>query len=35
MESFRTGSRSDEFQASGRDAAEMGIPFKVHFAELG
>jgi hypothetical protein len=34
MESFKAGSRSAEFQASGRDAAEMGIPFKVHFAEV-
>jgi hypothetical protein len=34
MESFKAGSRSEEFVASGKDAAEMGIPFKVHFAEL-
>lgn len=34
MESFKQGSRSDEFIGSGRDAAGMGIPFKVHFAEV-
>ncbi len=34
MESFRRGSQSDEFQDSGRDAASMGIPFKVLFAEV-
>ena len=30
MESFREGSASDEFNGSGRDAMEMGIPFHVY-----
>jgi hypothetical protein len=30
MDSFREGSGSDEFNASGRDAMEMGIPFHVY-----
>ena len=34
MESFKAGSRSEKFVASGKDAAEMGIPLKVHFAEV-
>ena len=34
-ESFKAAARSDAFAASGRDAMEMGIPFTVHFAELG
>jgi hypothetical protein len=29
-DSFREGSGSDEFNASGRDAMEMGIPFHVY-----
>jgi hypothetical protein len=34
MEAFRAGSRSERFIASGKDAAELGIPFKIHFAEV-
>jgi hypothetical protein len=34
MESFKAGARTAEFQGSGKDAAEMGVPFKVHFAEI-
>ncbi|MEX0674181.1 MAG: hypothetical protein WD981_01975 [Gaiellaceae bacterium] len=30
MESFREGSGSEEFNASGRDAMQMGIPFHVY-----
>jgi hypothetical protein len=35
MESFKEATRSDAFAASGKDAMEMGIPFTVHFAEVG
>jgi hypothetical protein len=34
METFKTASRTDEFAATGRHAAELGIPFHVHFAEV-
>lgn len=34
MASFQEAARSPEFAASGKDAAGMGIPFTVHFAEL-
>ena len=34
METFNAAARTDEFAATGRDAAEMGIPFHVHFAEV-
>jgi hypothetical protein len=34
MDAFKAAARTDEFAATGRDAAEMGIPFHVHFAEL-
>jgi len=34
MESFRKVAASPEFAASGKDAAGMGIPFSVHFAEI-
>jgi hypothetical protein len=34
MDAFKTATRTDEFAATGRDAAEMGIPFHVHFAEV-
>ena len=33
-ESFRTGTRSEAFLASGRDAMELGVPFKVVFADV-
>jgi hypothetical protein len=35
MSSFKSAARTEEFMATGRDAADMGIPFHVHFAELG
>jgi hypothetical protein len=34
MASFQEVARSPEFAASGKDAAGMGIPFTVHFAEI-
>ena len=34
MDSFRKVAGSPEFAASGKDAAGMGIPFSVHFAEI-
>jgi hypothetical protein len=34
IETFKTASRTDEFAATGRHAAELGIPFHVHFAEV-
>jgi hypothetical protein len=34
MDAFRAAARTDEFIATGRDAMEMGVPFKVHFAEV-
>jgi hypothetical protein len=34
MDAFRTAARTDEFMATGKDAAEMGVPFQVHFAEI-
>ena len=33
-DSFREGTRSDAFAATGKDAMEMGIPFTVHFASV-
>jgi hypothetical protein len=34
MEAFKAAAQTDEFAATGRDAAEMGIPFHVHFAQV-
>jgi hypothetical protein len=34
MASFKEVAGSPEFAASGKDAAGMGIPFTVHFAEI-
>jgi hypothetical protein len=34
MSSFMSAARTEEFTATGKDAADMGIPFHVHFAEL-
>jgi hypothetical protein len=31
---FKAAARSPEFAATGKDAAEMGVPFSVEFAEL-
>jgi hypothetical protein len=33
-ERFKEGIASEQFQQSGKDAMEMGIPFKVHFADV-
>jgi hypothetical protein len=35
MSAFKSAARTEEFMATGKDAVEMGIPFDVHFAELG
>ena len=34
MDAFKKAARTEEFQATGRDAMEMGIPFHVHFADV-
>jgi hypothetical protein len=34
LATFQEVARSPEFAASGRDAAGMGIPFSVHFADI-
>jgi hypothetical protein len=34
METFKTALRTEEFAATGRHAAELGIPFHVHFADV-
>jgi hypothetical protein len=34
MEAFKAAARTPEFMATGTDAVAMGIPFKVHFAEV-
>jgi hypothetical protein len=31
---FGVAARTDEFMATGKDAMEMGVPFRVHFAEI-
>jgi hypothetical protein len=33
MESFKEGTRSEQFAASGKDAMQFGIPFDVYFVE--
>ncbi|MBD0329358.1 MAG: EthD domain-containing protein [Thermoleophilia bacterium] len=33
-EAFKAAARSEEFMATGKDAAVMGVPFQVHFAEV-
>jgi hypothetical protein len=35
MDAFKRAARTEEFQATGKDAMEMGIPFHVHFADVG
>jgi len=35
MDSFKKVAGSPEFAASGKDAMAMGVPFTVHFAEIG
>lgn len=34
MDGFKQAARSEEFGATAKDAADMGIPFTVTFAEL-
>jgi hypothetical protein len=34
MDAFKAAARTEEFAATGQDAAEMGIPYHVHFAEV-
>jgi EthD domain-containing protein len=34
METFKAATRTPEFAATGSDAAEMGIAFRVHFCDL-
>jgi hypothetical protein len=34
MEAFSAAARTPEFIETGKDAAAMGIPFHVHFAEI-
>ena len=33
-EAFKEAARTPEFAATGKDAAELGIPFHVHFADV-
>ena len=33
-EAFKVAARTPEFAETGKDAAAMGIPFHVHFAEI-
>jgi hypothetical protein len=34
MDAFKAAARTEEFAATGKDAAEMAISFHVHFAEV-
>ncbi len=34
MDAFKSGARSDEFMATGKDAMAMGVPFSVEFADV-
>jgi hypothetical protein len=34
MDAFKAAARTEEFMATGKDAAEMGVPLQVHFAEI-
>ena len=34
MDAFKAAARSDEFMATGKDAMEMGMPFRVIFADV-
>jgi hypothetical protein len=34
LDAFKSAARTEEFAATGKDAAEMGISFHVHFAEI-
>lgn len=35
MDAFKAAARTAEFMETGKDAMAMGIPFQVHFAEVG
>ena len=35
LDAFKAAARTDEFMATGKDAMEMGVPFHVHFADIG
>ena len=35
LDAFKAAARTPEFAATGADAMAMGIPFKVHFADVG
>jgi hypothetical protein len=34
VDAFKSAARTEEFMATGKDAADIGVPFNVHFAEL-
>ena len=34
MDAFKAAARTEEFNATGKDAMQMGIPFHVHFANV-
>jgi EthD domain len=34
LDAFKAATRTEEFAATGKDAANMGIPFHVHFVEV-
>jgi hypothetical protein len=34
MDAFKAAARTDEFNATGKDAMQMGVPFHVHFANV-
>jgi EthD domain len=34
LDAFKAATRTEEFAATGKDAADMGIPFHVHFVEV-
>jgi hypothetical protein len=33
-DAFKAAARTPEFMETGKDAMEMGVPFKVHFADV-
>jgi hypothetical protein len=33
-DAFNAATRTEEFAVTGKDAAELGVPFHVHFAEV-
>jgi hypothetical protein len=34
LDAFKTASRTEEFAETGRHAAQLGVPFHVHFTEV-